>query len=76
MILEMYLGGQQIDAIKIIRFLDKHRFTLYLGQLKKELIRKHRSVLVTSGADPVFVLAGVPSRINSFAPIKNTGALN
>lgn len=51
----MYLDGEVVDCVRI----DYRQVVLpgYLGELKRELQKKHLALLQQSGSEPEFLLA-------------------
>lgn len=69
MMLEMYLDGHLVDTTSVCQPLLKTE--AYLKSLVADLENKYASILKKFAVKPVYVLCGVPSRMNDFVPLSH-----
>lgn len=66
--LEMYLNDELLETVDLP---TKGSCTsTYVCQLMKELKTKHHKKIEACGEKACFYLCGIPSRVNTFTPLK------
>lgn len=71
MVLEVYLNGELLDSAHPAAILPGIELNKHLNKLMQELLGKHTETLSQSKSGPVFVLSGLPSRMNHFKPLRH-----